>query len=75
MTKENSQLKDRSINNSGTEIDHYLQSGSDPLKIFGEWRLLNDETETWADHTWEINSTWDDIFKLIGPALIGEANE
>jgi hypothetical protein len=73
LTQENSEL--RSSKSDVAEPDEDLASGDDPVRLSGAWRVWNTVEGEYDPGTWAVETTYDDIFRDLGPALINEATE
>lgn len=72
LTQENQELRLAAVVED--DADESLQSGTDEIILNGDWKRFKlgsgHQTERWSAKT-----TWDDLFRDLGPALINEATE
>ncbi len=59
----------------GSHYDEGLSSGGDIFKITGTRSLTKDGTYDRYNETWHLETTWDNLFKRLGPILLNEAAE
>ncbi|PBB85741.1 DUF4062 domain-containing protein [Mesorhizobium sp. WSM3876] len=75
LTEENQQLRDQLSTQDAGEDDGTLASGSDEIALRGT-RLIQDlDDYDLRTERWEVEVSWDDIFRDLGPALINETTE
>lgn len=72
LSEENRVL--RAASNAEPETVEGLEHGPDLVEVFGT-RRINHPEHGLVYEQWATLSSWDDLFKDIGPALINEANE
>lgn len=75
LTEENRQLRDVAsvIDMESFGAEEVYESGSDLLKLFGERKYYLNLFQ--YRQNWNIKTSWDDVFRIIGPTLINESDE
>lgn len=75
LTEENRSLREAAAAGN-SEIDETLEHGSDRVELRGTRTHFDKRTyRTCRDQEWSTLTTWDDIFRDLGPTLFGEAEE
>jgi hypothetical protein len=72
LTQENADL--RALAATEEEPDEDLASGADPVILTGTWSIYVPD-EGMENEVWTVETSYDDIFRDLGPALINEATE
>lgn len=75
LTEENRTLRDSVISQRVEEADPTLESGDDKVDIYG--RRTVSEVGVYLSYadTWVVKTTWNEVFRDVGPALINETTE
>lgn len=74
LTAENQTLRTSIDDGQDIEPDETLEQGEDEVHVWGTRTVKTD----WLNTTvveWEVNSTWEEIFRDMGPLLLSEATE
>lgn len=74
LTEENRRLQDQLDAQKGEEEDDSLESGDDKVTVYGI-RRERDADWNQFDVNWEVDVSWNELFRDIGPALINETTE
>lgn len=75
LTEENRLMREAVAVHTDDMIDDTLQSGSDRVTIRGYRTIYDNSNFKRVEENWIANTSWDDIFRDIGPALINETTE
>lgn len=75
LTDENKTLRDSAAQLVSAENDEELASGTDKVELRGDRRLRNEMTYEYEKLTWSVETSWDAIWRQLGPALLNEATE
>ena len=73
LTDENRSLREQV--HIEDELDTDLESGEDAVEISGTRRIRSLLNYSYQVDHWTLETTWDDLFQDIGPALINETTE
>jgi len=74
LNKQNQELREKIVEISAdSEVDSQFSGGVDEVVLFGRREVYKNSWESTAKD-WNVKTTWDEIFKDIGPALINEAS-
>ncbi|WP_406870583.1 DUF4062 domain-containing protein [Thioclava sp. 'Guangxiensis'] len=74
LTEENRRLQDQLDAQEAEEDDDSLESGDDKVTVYGIRRETDDGWNIF-DVEWNVEVSWNDLFRDIGPALINETTE
>ncbi|MER9933746.1 DUF4062 domain-containing protein [Mesorhizobium sp. M0088] len=76
LTEENAKLREEVLaNKPGDDVDDSLASGSNMIVVYGMRTLFDNSSYSRSEDRWRAKTTWDELFKDIGPALINETTE
>lgn len=75
LTEENRDLRERQAAQDDGEGDEDFEQGDDRIEMWGDRRI--GRIQSWEGETadWGVLTTWDEIFRDLGPILINEATE
>lgn len=75
LTEENRQLREAAANQEELSDDDTLEAGSDRVQVDGRRRVGREDEFGSAYENWSVTTSWDQIFRHVGPALINETTE
>jgi len=75
LSDENKNLSERIAELETFSPDANLMQGSDLLELSGTRRILSKSDYSSKDEEWRADTSWDEVFADLGPALINEASE
>jgi hypothetical protein len=75
LTEENRSMREAISAQKKEEPDETLQSGADKVTLRGVRTIRSKGTYARKGEEWSVETTWDDIYRDVGPAIINEATE
>lgn len=75
LTEENRMLRDSLVASTGDDPDPTLESGNDVVSIYGRRKITENDSYSAYFANWEVATSWNDIFRDVGPSLINETTE
>lgn len=75
LTEENTALGEQLASHSSAFADETLESGDDKIVIKGTRTQRNNDTYNIKRTGWQASTSWNAIFRHIGPSLINETTE
>jgi len=75
LTEENRNLRAAAEASIIDDVDDGLESGSDEVEIGGKRQIRHTSNITLKTEEWKVITTWDGIWRQIGPLLINESSE
>lgn len=74
LTEENRTLQEALASHVSEDADPTLERGQDQIEMSGSRRVYS-TGDGYETGEWHVLTTWDDIFRAVGPALINETTE